>query len=66
MLFRSPKEKTFDAVIVMTPHDEFIDSMEMGYILKDFSYNCIMADVWKLFPESQLSNTGIYKVGDML
>ena len=60
-----PDTKEFDAVVVMTPHDEFVDPMEMGYTIKDFSYNCIIADLWKMFPESKLSNTGIYKVGDM-
>lgn len=61
-----PKEKTFDAVIVMTPHDEFITKDEMDYRLVDFREDCIIADVWKMFPESKLSKTGIYKVGDML
>ena len=61
-----PYENEFDAVIVMTPHDEFVDAKEMAYSLTQFRKNCIIADIWKMFPESKLSNTGIYKVGDML
>jgi UDP-N-acetyl-D-mannosaminuronic acid dehydrogenase len=51
-----------DAVIVMTPHTETTKKWSLGMFRKD----CIVADVWKMFPESKLSNTGIYKVGDML
>jgi UDP-N-acetyl-D-mannosaminuronic acid dehydrogenase len=51
-----------DAVIVMTPHTEF----EKTWYIEQFQKNCIVADLWKLFPESKLSNTGIYKVGDMI
>jgi UDP-N-acetyl-D-mannosaminuronic acid dehydrogenase len=61
-----PREGEFDAVIVMTPHDEFMDGKEMAYNISLFRKDCIIADVWKMFPESKLSNTGIYKVGDML
>jgi UDP-N-acetyl-D-mannosaminuronic acid dehydrogenase len=61
-----PKDHTFDAVIVMTPHDEFIIKDEMNYKIADFKPECIVADLWKMFPESKLSNTGIYKVGDVL
>jgi UDP-N-acetyl-D-mannosaminuronic acid dehydrogenase len=61
-----PDESEFDAVIVMTPHDEFIDAKEMAYSVSLFNNDCVIADIWKMFPESQLSNTGIYKVGDML
>ncbi len=58
-----PFENEFDAVIVMTPHDEFMDGKEMAYNISLFRKDCIIADVWKMFPESELSNTGIYKVG---
>lgn len=51
-----------DAVVVMTPHTEF----EKTWYIQQFQRNCIIADLWKMFPESKLSNTGIYKVGDML
>jgi UDP-N-acetyl-D-mannosaminuronate dehydrogenase len=61
-----PTEEVYDAVIVMTPHDEFMDGNGMAYNISLFRKDCIIADVWKMFPESKLSNTGIYKVGDML
>ena len=61
-----PNNKTFDAVIVMTPHDEFLDPETLGYKTEDFRYDCIIADLWKMFPKSKLSNTGIYKAGDRL
>ena len=61
-LARFPDANTFDAVIVMTPHT----GTEKDWPLNKFRQDCIVADVWKMFPESQLSNTGIYKVGDML
>lgn len=60
-----PKESKFDAVIVMTPHDEFTDPNEMNYKVSAFRKDCIVVDLWKMFPESKLSNTGIYKVGDV-
>ena len=59
-----PEDRDFDAVIVMTPHDEFVDHKEMAYSLSLFKRNCIVADIWKMFPESKLSNTGIYRVSD--
>jgi hypothetical protein len=61
-----PKEKEFDAVIVMTPHSDFTNKEELDYRIVDFREDCIIADLWKMFPESKLSNTGIYKVGDVL
>ena len=61
-----PNNKTFDAVIVMTPHDEFINPEELGYKTEDFRYDCVIADLWKMFPKSKISNTGIYKAGDKL
>jgi UDP-N-acetyl-D-mannosaminuronic acid dehydrogenase len=61
-----PAENKFDAVIVMTPHDDFTDPDKMGYKITRFKHHCVVADIWKMFPESKLSNTGIYKVGDML
>jgi UDP-N-acetyl-D-mannosaminuronic acid dehydrogenase len=51
-----------DAVIVMTPHT----GMDSEWPLDWFRQDCIVADLWKMYPESKLSNTGIYKVGDML
>ena len=50
-----------DAVIVMTPHTD-TDKM---WPLWDFRKDCLVADLWKIYPESKLSNTGIYKVGDV-
>ncbi len=61
-----PGNKTFDAVIVMTPHDHFLDPETFGYKTEDFRYDCIIADLWKMFPKSKLSNTGIYKAGERL
>jgi UDP-N-acetyl-D-mannosaminuronic acid dehydrogenase len=61
-----PPEHTYDAIIVMTPHDEFITEDEIDYKIADFNPECVIADIWKMFPESKLSKTGIYKVGDML
>ncbi len=54
--------KEFDAVIVMTPHDEF----KQEYPLDCFKPDCVIADLWKMYDESKSSNTGIYKVGDVL
>ena len=51
----------FDAVVVMTPHDEFREE----YPLCCFKPDCIIADIWKLYDESKGSATGIYKVGDV-
>lgn len=62
-----PKNKSFpyrehyDAVIVMTPHT----GTEKKWPLNDFSDDCIIADIWKMYPESKLSNSGIYRVGDI-
>jgi len=50
-----------DAVIVMTPHT----GTEKSWPLKQFRKDCIVADLWKMYPESKLSKTGIYKVGDV-
>ena len=61
-----PNNKTFDAVIVMTPHDDFLDPETFGYKIEDFRYDCVIADLWKMFSKSKLSNTGIYKAGDKL
>jgi UDP-N-acetyl-D-mannosaminuronic acid dehydrogenase len=61
-----PNNKTFDAVIVMTPHDDFLNPETFGYKTEDFRYDCVVADLWKMFPKSKLSNTGIYKAGDRL
>ena len=51
-----------DAVIVMTPHT----GTDTFWPLIGFREDCIVADLWKVYPESKLSNTGIYKVGDTL
>lgn len=52
---------SYDAVIVMTPHTGTTERWPLG----DFDHECIMADIWKLYPASKLSNSGIYKIGDM-
>ena len=56
-----PPFQDYDAVIVMTPHTVFADYCKLDM----FKEGCIVADLWKMFPESKLSNTGIYKVGDV-
>jgi UDP-N-acetyl-D-mannosaminuronic acid dehydrogenase len=61
-LTKFPDTTEFDAIIVMTPHT----GTEKVWPLNKFRQDCIVADVWKMYPESKLSNTGIYKVGDML
>lgn len=58
------KDKEYDAVIVMTPHSDFTNKEELNYKIGNFREDCIIADLWKMFPESKLSNTGIYKVGE--
>lgn len=50
----------YDAVIVMTPHDEF-DLIDHKWFRDD----TVIADVWKHFTMSQSSKTGIYRVGDI-
>ena len=61
-----PSNSVMDAVIVMTPHDDFTNPAEtFSYNVKSFKKECIIADLWKMFPESKISNTGIYKVGDV-
>lgn len=55
-----PAQKDYDAVIVMTPH-----SLTTTYWTIDkFRSDCVIADLWKMFLKSQLSNTGIYRNGD--
>lgn len=56
-----PYREHFDAVIVMTPHT----GTEKKWPLNDFNDDCIMADIWKMYPESKLSKSGIYRVGDI-
>jgi UDP-N-acetyl-D-mannosaminuronic acid dehydrogenase len=56
-----PYREYFDAVIVMTPHT----GTEAKWPLNDFSDDCIIADIWKMYPESKLSSSGIYRVGDI-
>jgi len=60
-----PNNSVMDAVIVMTPHDDFLNPETFEYKVKKFKKECIIADLWKMFPESKISNTGIYKVGDV-
>ena len=55
------EKKDYDAVIVMTPHDVFRVTD-----LTAFRKDCIMADVWKFFELSKDTQSGIYKIGDML
>lgn len=56
-----PGASDYDAVIVMTPHTE----TQNVWPLREFKKDCIVADLWKIYPESKLSNTGIYKIGDL-
>jgi UDP-N-acetyl-D-mannosaminuronic acid dehydrogenase len=56
-----PSTHDYDAVIVMTPHT----GMDKSWSLDMFRQDCIVADLWKMYPESKLSKTGIYKVGDV-
>jgi len=51
----------YDAIIVMTPHDVF-KIADLTLYRKD----CIMADVWKFFDQSKNTQSGIYKLGDIL
>lgn len=55
----SPYED-YDAVIVMTPHDDF-----KLYDLRSFRKDCVIADVWKFFTESKGTTSGIYEVGEI-
>jgi hypothetical protein len=57
-----PTPFEYDAVIVMTPHS----NIDYVWSLNEFRPDCIIVDLWKVYAESKLSNTGIYKVGDML
>ena len=59
---KMPGPTDYDAVIIMTPHTE----VKRVWRVNQFRKDCVIADLWKMFPESELSNTGIYKVGDML
>ena len=58
---KMPGASDYDAVIVMTPHSE----TKNVWPLREFASTCIVADLWKMYPESKLSNTGIYKIGDL-
>lgn len=51
----------YDAVIIMTPHDVFRKTN-----LNLYREDCIIADVWKFFDLSKDTQSGIYKLGDML
>ena len=51
----------YDAVILMTPHNIFgITNLSL------YRKDCVMADVWKFFNESKETQSGIYKLGDVL
>ena len=51
----------YDAVILMTPHDVFRKNN-----LNHYREDCIIADVWKFFDLSKDTQSGIYRLGDML
>jgi len=55
------KNSDYDAVIIMTPHTNTNNHWSPAMFRKD----CIIADIWKIFPASYHSNSGIYKVGDL-
>jgi UDP-N-acetyl-D-mannosaminuronic acid dehydrogenase len=55
------EKKDYDAVILMTPHDIF-NLMD----LTTFGEDCIMVDIWKFFEPSKDTQSGIYKLGDVL
>lgn len=51
----------YDAIILMTPHDVFrITNLNL------YRKDCVMADVWKFFDASKDTQSGIYKLGDVL
>jgi UDP-N-acetyl-D-mannosaminuronic acid dehydrogenase len=54
-----PATTEYDAVIVMTPHTD----TDISWPLEQFRNDCIIADIWKMYPESRLDNTGIYLKG---
>ena len=55
------EKEDYDSVIVMTPHNIF------GMTdLTTFNKDCIMADVWKFFDVSKKTQSGIYRLGDMI
>jgi hypothetical protein len=43
----------------MTPHTD----TDISWPLEQFRNDCIIADIWKMYPESRLDNTGIYLKG---
>ena len=47
-----------DALIVMTPHTGTDEQWPLNWFRPD----CVVADLWKVYPQSKLSNTGIYKL----
>jgi UDP-N-acetyl-D-mannosaminuronic acid dehydrogenase len=57
-----PSAKDYDAVIVMTPHSD----TEKMWPIWDFRKDCTIVDLWKIYPRSKISNTGIYRNGDIL
>lgn len=50
----------YDAVILMTPHNEFKDD-HMEYF-KGLRNDCIIVDIWKSWPISRRFYNGIYKI----
>ena len=53
----------YDAVVLMTPHTQFREQ-HMEWI-RGLNDECIIVDVWKNWPTSQVSHNGIYKVEDI-
>ena len=58
---KMPSSIGYDAVIVMTPHSATTEN----WPLEQFNDDCIMADLWKVYSKSKLSNSGIYRVGEL-
>ena len=53
---------TIDAIVLMTPHSQFKNFItENG---NRFGSTTVIADVWKHFPESRLTTSGIYFLGN--
>lgn len=60
---KEPGNQWYDAIILMTPHEELKDWLTVN---KDMHQNdTVIVDIWKHFPESQLTATGIYKLEDV-
>lgn len=48
---------SYDTIVIMTPHKEFIEFVENNELKLD---GAIIADVWKLLPQSKETKNGIY------